>query len=61
MEFKCGNKTYSKRDDIELRFHKWDKLTMITSYDNPHGSGSCYRYFDVTCDKDGELTIKEKI
>ena len=60
MELECGNKTYSKRDDIELKFHKWDSLTIITEYDNPNGSGSCYRYFDMKCNEDGELIIKEK-
>lgn len=60
MELECGNKTYSKRDDIELKFHEWDKLKIITEYDNPNGSGHCCRYFYMKCNKDGELIIKEQ-
>ena len=59
MEFNVGNKVDSKHDDAELNFNKWDKLTIITKYPNPFGSGFHYRYFDMTCDEKGNLTVEE--
>ena len=62
MELEIGNKTEAgriKSHDAELKFNEWDKLTIVTKFPNPQGSGFCNKYFELTCNKDGDLKLKE--